>query len=245
MAHHHLSVVVVVLTGGDALANCLERLPLDEVECVVVLTKTKQATSQWERRYPSVVFVEAPNEPVPLRRQRGVMAVEGDVVGLLEDTSWPHEGWCAAVKSAFMDAQTAAAGGSVRIDPTLPSRCQALGWSEYGAFAPCRVAQSDLTGPRHDKLTGADRVPGNNMAFRRPELLELLREEDDGLVEGPICARLLTQGHQILYEPRMLVTLSACDRHNASLITRLHHGQSLCRIAVEGSELACETLASC
>jgi hypothetical protein len=63
------------------------------------------------------------------------------------------------------------------------------------------------------------------MAFRRSELLQVLREEESGLIEGPICMRLLAKGRQILCQPRMMVTLSACDRHNASLATRLHHGR--------------------
>ena len=95
----HLSVVVVALIGRDALANCLDRLQWDSMECIVVLTKAMLGASQWKRRYPSVVFVETADEPVPLRRQRGVTIATGDVVGLLEDTSWPHEGWCAAVRS--------------------------------------------------------------------------------------------------------------------------------------------------
>ena len=225
MATHFLSVVIVALIGRDALANCLDRLPLEGVECVVVLTPATGTTSQWKGRYPSVVFIDMPEESIPLRRQRGVMAASGDIVALLEDTSWPHEGWCAAIKSAFTDPQTAAAGGPVRIAPTLLSRCQALGWSEYGAFAPHRMAALASNGSRDDLLIRTDRVPGNNMAFRRPELLELLREEDNGLMEGPICARLLMQGRQISYAPGMPVTLSACDRHNASLATRLHHGR--------------------
>jgi hypothetical protein len=212
-----LSVVVVALIGRDALANCLDRLPLDAVECVVVLTKEMRYASQWKRRYPSVVFIKAPDEPVPLRRRRGVMAAKGDIVAVLEDTSWPEEGWCAAVKAVFTDPETVAAGGPVRIATTLESRCQALGWSEYGAFAP--------KGTRHNRMIRTDRVPGNNMAFRRSELLEVPCKEADGLIEGSVCARLSAQGCQILYVPRMLVTLSACDQRNVSLATRLHHGR--------------------
>ena len=233
VATHPLSVVVVALIGRDALANCLDRLPLDAVECVVVLTKELRSTFQWGR-YPSVHFIEAPEEPVPLRRKRGVMAVKGDVVGLLEDTSWPDEGWCTAVKSAFTDSEAAAAGGAVRIAPTLLSRCQALGWSEYGAFTPERVEQSAPTGYRRDGSVRIGRVPGNNMAFRRTELLGLLREEVNGLIEGRLCALLLAQGRQILHEPRMLVTLSACDQHNVSLATRLHHGRIYAASRLEG-----------
>lgn len=218
----HLSVVVVALIGHDALANCLDRLPLDAVECIVVLTEEMRPASQWKRRYNSVVFVEAIQEPVPLRRQRGVKAATGDVVGLIEDTSWPDEGWCAAVRSAFEDSQIIAAGGPVRIAPTLRSRCQALGWSDYGSFAPNRAQQSTTS---RDRPVTTNLVPGNNMAFRHCALLELLQREESGLIEGPICAQILAKGGQILYQPEMTVTLSACDRHSTLLATRLHHGR--------------------
>ena len=41
----------------------------------------------------------------------------------------------------------------------------------------------------------------------------------------------------------MLVTLSACDQHGASLITRLHHGRIYAASRLKGQSLACETLA--
>jgi hypothetical protein len=145
MANPRLSVVVVALIGRDALANCLDRLPLNEVECIVVLTSQMRCKPHLERRYPSVAFVETTDEPVPLRRVSGLRAAKSEIVGFLEDTSWPDEGWCAAVKVAFTDPNTAGAGGSVRIAPTLNSRCQALGWSEYGAFAAGQVTMPNLS----------------------------------------------------------------------------------------------------
>jgi hypothetical protein len=228
MANPLLSVVVVGLIGRDALANCLDRLPLNEVECIVVLTKQMRCKSHLERRYPSVVFVETSDEPVPLRRIRGVMAAKGEIVGFLEDTSWPDEGWCAAIKVAFTEPNTAGVGGPVRIAPTLKSRCQALGWSEYGAFAAGQVVM-----PAANGAIRTDRVPGNNMAFRRSDLLKLL--VNDEFVEGSICARLLAQGRQISYEASMLVTLSACDQHNLSLATRLHYGRIYASSRLKGS----------
>jgi hypothetical protein len=234
-----LSVVVVALIGRDALSDCLDRLPLDEIECIVVFIKGMRSSSRWERRYPSVVFVEAPDEPVPRRRQRAVMAAKGDVVALLEDTSWPDEGWCTAVRGAFTDPETVAVGGPVKIAPTLESRCQALGWSEYGAFAPTQVAQQISKGAGQGEPIRTGRVPGNNMAFRRCELLELSR---DGLIEGFVCARLLAQGRQILYVPQMLVTLSACDQRNVSLVTRLHHGRIYAASRLRGMGLSAKIL---
>jgi hypothetical protein len=219
------SAIVIPLIGANALTNCLDRLPLSALECIVVLQETMGEPRFWQQRYPSVIFLDASHEPVPLRRRRGIAVATSDVVALLEDTSWPGPDWCAAVRSAFSVVETAAAGGPVRIAATLPSRCQALGWSEYGAFAPHHVLRQKRNGSNPDAPIVASRVPGNNMAFRRAELIEALRGEVNGLFEGSVCARIMASGRRVVFQPRMLVTYSACDQHNAALSTRLHHGR--------------------
>ena len=219
------STIVIPLIGANALANCLDRLPLSALECIVVLQETMGEPRFWQQRYPSVIFLDGSHEPVPLRRRRGIAVASRDVVALLEDTSWPGPDWCAAVRSAFSDVETAAAGGPVRIAATLPSRCQALGWSEYGAFAPHHILRQGQNGSNPDAPIVASRVPGNNMAFRRAELIEALRGEVNGLFEGSVCTRIMASGHRVVLQPRMLVTYSACDQHNAALSTRLHHGR--------------------
>lgn len=220
-----LSIVVIPLIGHDVLVNCLDRLPLSSVECIVVLRERMGAVKWWEQRYPSVNFLSAANKPVPLRRQCGLRLATGDVVGLIEDTSWPDDGWCAAALSTFADPQTAAAGGPVTIAATLPNRYRALGSSEYGAFAAERHPGSATSGSIQDRPVAVSRVPGNNMAFRRIDLIEAIGEEGGGLFEGAVCAALLSKGCRVVYHPGMLVTYAACDRHNASLATRLHHGR--------------------
>jgi len=179
----------------------------------------------WRQRYPSVIFLDASQEPVPVRRQRGIAVASCDVVALLEDTSWPDPDWCAAVRSAFTDIEIAGAGGPVQIAANLTSRCQALGWSEYGAFAPHRLLRQGRNDAKPDTPIAVSRVPGNNMAFRRAELIEALRGEDNGLFEGSVCSNIIASGRRIVLQPRMLVTYSACDQHNAALWTRLHHGR--------------------
>jgi hypothetical protein len=220
-----LSIVVIPLVGNSALANCLDRLPLVAVECIVVLRETMGEPRYWQQRYPSVIFLHSPEEPVPLRRQRGTAAAAGDVVGILEDTSWPDPDWCAAVRSTFIDIQIAAAGGPVQIAATLPSRCQALGWIEFGRFVPRRLIAHRRAGSTPDQPIVASRVPGNNMAFRRTNLIAALRGEFNGLFESSVCAKMLAAGHQVVFQPRMLVTYSACDRYNMALSTRLSHGR--------------------
>jgi hypothetical protein len=229
-----LSAIVIPLIGQNALANCLDRLPLSALECIVVLRETMGDSRSWQQRYPSVIFLDASRDPVPLRRQRGIAVATGDVVALLEDTSWPGADWCAAVRSAFTDVETAAAGGPVQISASLPSRCQALGWSEYGAFAPDQVLPQRRNGSNPDATIVASRVPGNNMAFRRADLIQALRGEVNGLFEGSVCAKLLADGRRIVLQPRMLVTYSVCDRHNAALSRRLHHGRIYAGMRIRG-----------
>ena len=220
-----LSIIVVPLIGRSALANCLDRLPVDTVECIVVLREEMGAAKSWERRYRSVTFIDADNAPVPARRLFGIRAAAGDVVGLIEDTTWPDEGWCAAITSAFADPRTAGAGGPVRIAAALPSRYRALGASEYGAFASDEFPRVATSRPICGQPVAASRVPGNNMAFRRLDLIEAIDEHDGGMFEGLSCARLRARGRQVVFHPRMLVTYSVCDHYNASLATRLYHGR--------------------
>jgi hypothetical protein len=220
-----LSIIVIPLIGEAALANCLDRLPLDTVECIVVLREEMGTLTSWKRRYPSVTFLGAAKAPVPVRRQFGIRVATGDVVGLIEDTTWPDEAWCTAILSAFSDPQTAAAGGPVRIAATLPSRYRALGASEYGAFAPDGPLRVTTSRPISSQPVPASRVPGNNMAFRRLDLIETMDVHDGGMFEGLSSARLLAKGRQVVFHPRMLATYSVCDRYNASLATRLHHGR--------------------
>jgi hypothetical protein len=216
-----LSIILIPLVGHDALANCLDRLPLTTVECIVVLREAMGAIGSWKERYPSVTFLAAVHRPVPMRRHCGLRLATGEVVGLIEDTSWPDEDWCAATRSVFADPQTAAAGGPVRIAAGLPNRYRALGSSEYGAFLADRHSRA-TNRSSHEEVS---RVPGNNMAFRRADLIEALGNDCSGLFEGRVCARLLAKGRRIVYHPRMSVTYAVCDRHNAALTTRLHHGR--------------------
>lgn len=228
------STIIIPLMGANALANCLDRLPLSALECIVMLRETMGRPHSWRQRYPTVLFLDASHEPVPVRRRRGIAVATCDVVALLEDTSWPDPDWCAAVRSAFTDIRTAGAGGPVRIAATLTSRCQALGWSEYGAFAPHHLLQQGLNEAKPDTPVVVSRVPGNNMAFRRRELIEALRGEDNGLFEGSVCSKIIASGRRIVLQPRMLVTYSACDRYNAALCTRLHHGRIYAGMQVRG-----------
>src|SRR5262245_38935665 len=107
-----MSVIVIPLIGGDALATYLDRLSLIPGECIVVLRSDMGGPPECGRRYPHVIFIHSADQTVPARRKLGVELATGDVVALIDDTSWPVEGWYAAARNTFTDMQTAAAGGA-------------------------------------------------------------------------------------------------------------------------------------
>jgi hypothetical protein len=191
----------------------------------------------WAQRFPTVVFVDGGGRPVPLRRQQGVELAQGALVALLEDTTRPDAGWCEAVYAALADPSVAAASGPVRISTMLPSRDQALAWSEYGEFHAGRqqrliprVSRNPISRAPVDRL----RVAGNNMAFRRAQLLGVLTRGVGGLVEGRVCEMLRERGLALIYHPAMSVTYAAPNRHGAGLGTRLQHGRFYAATQAEG-----------
>jgi hypothetical protein len=208
-----LSVIIVSLVGGEALARCIERLPLTEVEVVVVLRDAASDPALWARRYPRLRFLPGGGASVPVRRKRGLDASSGAIVALVEDTSWPDRGWCGAIATAFADPSVAAAAGPVAIASFLSDRCRAFAWIEFGAFAPGSRA----------KLP-PERIPGNAMAFRRGELLPAMAGEE-GLYEDAVCRRLRDRGGTIARVAGMTVTYSACSDEGTGLADRVARGR--------------------
>ncbi len=209
MSSRDFSLVIVSLVGGPALERCLAALPVSDIECVAILASSEASTDPWLRRFPSVRFLPAAGEPVPVRRKRALSATSGTLVGMIEDTSVPAATWVAGARRAFLDPRTVAAGGPVTIDPTLPASGRALAWVEYGPFVP------GAPPPR--------RPSGNNMAFRRAPLVTALGD-DSAIFESNIFERLEASG-EIAFDPDMTVQVGAFDSAALSLASRFHHGR--------------------
>ncbi len=209
------SVVVIPLVGGDALRACLRAVLSQTSNCTVIYPHRHGTAESWKQDFPAVRFVEVGDRPIPALRMDAVKAARGDIVALIEDTSRPAHGWCAAIREAFSDPRIGAVGGPVSVAADLPPRFQALGYSEYGRFG------AQTTGTPYP----ARRIPGNNLAYRRASLLEAFTGSNDGIFEDEAIRRLRERGLETLTHPRMAVTYAAADSHGAYLSTRLAHGR--------------------
>jgi hypothetical protein len=219
------SIILVALVGGEALEACLRRMAPWHGRCHVMLGEDMDDVATWKARFPAVRFAEGRGLPVPVRRQRGVEAAQGQLVALLEDTSLPEPGWLDAMCDAFANGNVAAAAGPVRIDPVLDGRYQALACAEYGRFHPDRFSRLALGAPNAAGMQAVSRLPGNNLAYRRAGLLEILKGSHHGLIEGEVNEILKSRGFTLAFQPRMAVLYAAADSHGARLGTRLRHGR--------------------
>lgn len=213
-----VSAVVVSLCGDRALEHCLGHLKGQVERCLVLLRDGDIAA--WRAQHPSVDFLVLGSLPVPLRRLEGIRRSQSRIVMLLEDTTWPLSGWWEAARAALADPAVAVVGGPVAISARLPSRLQALGWTEY---PPTLDRMAD--GAASDRPIEATRLFGNNLAVRRQLVLDLLRNRTEGLVECQLIERIHAAGWRVLYVPGMASVYAGEDWRGARLATRFQHGR--------------------
>lgn len=220
-----LTVIVIPLLGGPALEACLRSLAPGLAECIVVLPMNADRPLLCDASCTEIRCIRTEHSSVPLRRRIGVEAASGDIVALIEDTSVAAPGWCEAVCMAFDDPNVAGAGGPVDISHALPGRFQALGCSEYGRFHRRRFPQLTATQSMSSGLKSVRHLPGNNLAYRRTPLLDLLSKSDQGLFEIDVNNELRALGLELVLQPAMTVNYAAIDFHSAKLSTRFQHGR--------------------
>ena len=211
-----ISIVVIEVAGGQALAACLESIQRFSLDSVIAVLR--EDSPQLESRFRNVHFVHA-RESVPLRRKRGVELACTEVVVLIEDTTLPDASLLEGLAEVFAAECNVAASGSVRLARDLPARYQALACTEYG-----RYHERNIYPDTEPKLTIAERLPGNFICYRRSALMEVLASHDEGLVEGVINHQLRLKGANLVMSPKLANTYTAKDSWGARLATRMHHG---------------------
>lgn len=227
-----LGVVVVSLIGGKALRNCLSRVAEMQLPCIVMLGAGDDK-AELQSDYPEATLIDWSGQPVPVRRKQGVELIDTPIVALIEDSSLPEPGWQDAIMACFTDIDTAAAGGPVCLDSALGSAYLALGCGEYGRFHPRRFPSLAYSEPREAGILPVTRLPGNNLAYRRDHLMAIIRDSQQGLIEGSVNEQLLAAGRTIVMNPAMSVRYAHKDRHGASLNTRFQHGRLFASNRVE------------
>ncbi len=211
-----LTVVVVPLLGGVALAECVSELQRQGATIIIV--------SGLDRieRFDGVEIVTSPagQEHIPGRRLCGLMAARTPFIAFIEDTCLPGPDWCAALRTAFADTELAAIGGPVEISSALAPRQRALGIAEYARFQALVLARQ--AGGRTSQTIYVSSLAGANFAVRRSALAGV--DAAPMMIDNAMFPRILATGG-IASVPAAYATYSGSDAHGARLSTRFHHGR--------------------
>lgn len=220
-ASQECTIVVVALNGGENLVECLDALLAQGASCLVMLPARTDST-KWRGRFPSIRFFEGAAS-VPVRRMQGIDAAVTEFVGLLEDSSVPGPQWLSALHAGFESDKVAAVGGPVTIGHDIGARQQALGCCEFGRYHPALLRAVD-SGDGGARSFAVDRLPGNNLAYRRSSLRAVTGSRA-ALVETVVNAELRAAGFDLVLDPAMAVHYRPRGAGGVDWIDRYRHGR--------------------
>lgn len=208
MANDSITIVIVVLLGGDALAAC--RAAVEPLGHTIIVVHPDGRIDDG-----SAAIISPQN--VPSRRRAGAEAAITPIVAFLEDTAVPMKGWDSEISKHLADGTgIAAVGGPVVIGSRLDAKSTALAVTEFGRYQPgpwtLQIGANDT-----------DALPGVNYAFRRDALLAAT-EETKRLVDGETYAQLKQFGWRMVGIPSMIVEYRHNHQVGAAIATRYFHG---------------------
>lgn len=206
-----ITVVIISLLGGAALARCLAAVTSFGLTSFIVHTDGSVVAA-------GRLIAPAGARDVPTRRRRGAEAATTPVVAFLEDTVVPSMGWAEQIASTLADGSgVAGVAGPIAIDAHLSSRAAALAVTEFGRYQKSALCFDD--GPAE-----ASALPGANFAFRRDCLLAATAATGR-LVDQETFGNLQRQGWKLVLQPTMAVTYANPHPEGAALATRYFHGR--------------------
>lgn len=213
-----LTVIIVALVGGEALARCVEAAR-SQAPALLIIQRGGTITDASGR-----VVGRADRLDIPSKRRRAVELATTGLVALVEDTVIAAPGWANAAVENLGGERAAGCGGPVRISAGLPASTRALAISEYGSFSDRKAAGETLT------------LPGCNFAFRRDALLKTMKGSE-GLVDQIVFRELRKDG-RVVWSSDMAVTYAHAYPEGARLRTRFDHGRIYGSAEAEHAELA-------
>lgn len=183
---------------------------------IVLATADSDPVPLPEDAQPLRRHLSLPGANLPRLKEGALRAARGEVVAILDPSAVAGERWVSEVLAAFDDPTVSAVGGAVVPTPDADTASRALYLFEYSAFNP-PFASGPTTGD----------LPGNNVAYRRLELLEkcadVLAEEG---FNKPFChERLREAGGRLILRPTMRVRHRIAGRRSDMVRSRFHYGR--------------------
>ncbi|HEX7070339.1 MAG TPA: glycosyltransferase family 2 protein, partial [Rhodothermales bacterium] len=192
-----MSIVIIVLLGGDALRRCLRALAqqtgVEPPEIVVPFDDAHPDVDALGREFPNVRFIRVTGRHTYAElRTIGVRETKGEIVALLEDHCVPDPRWAAELVEAHRQ-EYAAVGGPV--DKLTPD--SAVNWSLYLADY-VRYARPMPAGP-------VDHLTDCNVSYKRSAIDAIADVWRVEFHEPEVHAALQARGGTLWLSPGVLV----------------------------------------
>lgn len=209
-----ISIVVAVRDGEANLAQIKERLALgfsQDIETIYVLASTDSTLFGTLPARTKVIFSPA-DMLIPQLWAVGIMAATGEWVALTTAQCVPSPGWIQKLREVTLDSRLAVGGAIVN-----DSKATKLNWAiyllRYSSFLP-----ESPGGARPE-------IAADNAVYRRAAILknaDLLRH---GFWEPSFHARFRSEGHDLTFDPDLLVEHKGLISGRAFAGARFRHGR--------------------
>ena len=185
-----VSVVVCSLNGAATIRDTfegLEALEYPDYEVIVVNDGSTDATPEIAAEY-DFKLISTENRGLSNARNTGWQEASGEIIAYIDDDAYPDPHWLQYLAHTFMTTEYVGVGGPNLAPPG------------DGPIADC-VANAP-GGPVHVLIsdTGAEHIPGCNMAFRREALAAIEGFDPRYRAAGDdvdLCWRLQARGWEI------------------------------------------------
>jgi glycosyltransferase involved in cell wall biosynthesis len=224
-----ISVVIASVNGAKSLADCIASFVNqphgNEVEIVVAESSDNDLATKLCAEYPTVrLFHFAETKSIPDLRAVGLLNASGDVLAMTEDHCLADSHWVEGIIAAHASPHLVI-GGAVENAATQRLIDWAVYFCEYG-----RHMLPITAGPTVD-------LPGPNVSYKR-EALERFRDLLEPATWEPFWHwRLMSQGVQLVYDPRLIVYHLKNFTFRGFMAERYHYARSFAGLRVQGAPL--------
>ncbi|MCS6953511.1 MAG: glycosyltransferase family 2 protein [Bryobacterales bacterium] len=192
------SVVIASKVELHFLEQCLRSLEGQvaeaRAETIVVAAGPPERAERIRTAFPWVRVMHHPGPAtVPQLRRLGVMAAQGELVGIIEEHCVAEPGWIVEAQATHSSGHYGAVGGPVLDNGYKRRRDWVVYFCEYSGFLP------PFPDREYAELNGA------NIAYRRRVLLEHADLLEKGFWEAALHPVLLAKGIRFRAAPRMRV----------------------------------------
>lgn len=188
-----LSIVIAAWNGDSLLRQCLESVEnqTDRAGTEVVVV-SNFPVPEIELSLPVKFILLDETATVPVLRQNGINAAQGEIVALAEDHCLFDAQWCREIKKAH-ESPYVAIGGSVENNSVENALDWAVYFYDYGKYMP-----PNQNGPM---LT----LSGMNVSYKKIILQELAEFFEDGFFETNFNDELEKRGYQLMMESSAII----------------------------------------